>query len=107
MSRCFPVLAWAAPLHPHPTLSLRGRGALASLRGQALDLREDLLVFGKAAGVVFAPDLRIVDVDVEDAAGAFDQFGRHLELLLDRIRQTGGRRKVVSLSAVFDGDVHC
>jgi hypothetical protein len=63
-------------------------------------------VLGEAAHVVLAPDLRTVHVDVEDSAGAFDELGAYLKLLLDRIRQTGGRGKVVSLRAVLDGDVH-
>ncbi len=60
----------------------------------------------ETADVMFTPDLRAVDVHVEHAAGAFDQTGVHVELCLDRFRQTGGRRLVVSLDAVFDGDVH-
>jgi hypothetical protein len=64
-------------------------------------------VLREAAHVVFAPDLCAVHVDVEDAARAFNQLGRNLKLLLDRIRQTGGRGKVVSLRAILDGDIHC
>jgi hypothetical protein len=63
-------------------------------------------VLGEAADVRFAPDLRSIDVDVEDAARSFDQRRRNRKLLPDRIRQTGGRGKVVSLRAVFDGDFH-
>ena len=67
---------------------------------------DDLIVLGKSADVVFVPNLRVVDVDVEDAAGALDH-GRHdVEAFLDRVRQTGGCREVVSLHAVFDADVH-
>lgn len=60
----------------------------------------------KPANVVLAPDLRAIDVHVEYPAGAFDHLRIDAELILDRLRQTGGRRKVVSLHAVFDADVH-
>lgn len=64
------------------------------------------MVVGEAAHVMLAPDLLPVDVNVEHAAGAFDQLGIHAELFLNRSRQTGGLGKVVSLRAVFDGDGH-
>ena len=64
------------------------------------------MVVGKAADVVLAPDLFAVDVNIEHAAGAFDQFGIHAELFLDRSRQTGGLGQVISLRAVLNGDVH-
>jgi hypothetical protein len=71
-----------------------------------LDLRKNLLVLREPAYVVLAPNLRAVDVNVEDAAGAFDQLRINAELLLDCFRQTGGCRKVVSLHAILDRDVH-
>jgi hypothetical protein len=55
---------------------------------------------------LLVPDLRAVDVNVEDAARPFDQLRFHFELALDRIRQTGGCGKIISLPAVFDGDLH-
>lgn len=77
------------------------------LSRQGLDLVDYLVMFREAADVVLAPDLRAVDVNVEDAAAALDQFGFHLEFALDRLRQTGGCGQVVSFTAVLDGDVHC
>ena len=58
------------------------------------------------ADVALAPYLRAVDVYVEDSAGAFDHLRIDPELILDRLRQTGGRGVIVSLHAVFDADVH-
>ena len=69
-------------------------------------LFDDFIVLGEAADVVLVPDLRAVDVDVEHAAGSFDHFRGDVEAFLDRVRQTGGCREVVSLHAVFDADVH-
>jgi hypothetical protein len=69
-------------------------------------LSEDLAGFGKAAAVVLAPDLLAIGHDVEDAAGPFLESGGNPDLLLDRIRQTGGIGVIVSLPAVGDGDVH-
>ncbi len=71
-----------------------------------LDLVEHFLVVGEAADVVLVPDLLAVYVNVEHAARTFDQLGIHVELLLDRCRQTGGLGEIVSLRAVFDGDRH-
>jgi hypothetical protein len=81
----------------HPALSLGGNG---------IHLVEDFLVLGEAARVALAPDLRAVDVHVKHAAGALDQLGLNVELLPDRVRQTGGGGKIVSFPAVLDGDVH-
>lgn len=80
--------------------------ATLDLARQGLDFSQHLVVLRETADVVFTPDLRPVDVHVEHPAGAFDQTGVNVELFLDRLRQTGGRRLVVSLDAVFDGDVH-
>ncbi len=44
--------------------------------------------------------------DVKNAAAAGDELGFHAELLLNRLRQTGGSREVVSLRAVGDRDFH-
>lgn len=56
--------------------------------------------------LVLAEDPRAVDDDVEDAVAAPYQLGLHPELLLDRGRQTGGLRQVVSTPAVVNGDLH-
>jgi hypothetical protein len=45
-------------------------------------------------------------VDVKDATRALDQLGLGVELTLQLGGQTGGLRAIVSLSAVFDADVH-
>ena len=73
---------------------------------RCFDLVQYLVVFGKAADVVLVPDLRSVDAHVEHAATTFYQLRVDAELFLDRLRQTGGCRVVVSLYAVFDADVH-
>jgi len=55
---------------------------------------------------LLAVDAATIDHDVEDAASAGDQRRVDIELLLDRGRQTGGLRFVVSLHAVGDADFH-
>jgi hypothetical protein len=49
---------------------------------------------------------RAIDIHVEDASVARDERGLDAEFLLDRIRQTGGDRVVVSGLAVLDGNAH-
>ncbi len=73
---------------------------------QGCNLVEHLVVLGEAPDVLLAPDLRAFDVYIEDAARPFDQLRLQLELALDRIRQTGGCREVVSLPTVLNGDFH-
>jgi len=63
-------------------------------------------VLGEPPNLVLAPDLFPIDVDVENAARPLDHLGIHVELLLNRGRQTGGCGVVVSLHAVLDADVH-
>jgi len=77
-----------------------------SLGLQASDLVEYFIVLRKPAYVVLVPNLRAVHVYVEDPAGAFDHLRIDAELILDRLRQTGGRGVIVSLHAVLDADVH-
>jgi hypothetical protein len=48
----------------------------------------------------------IVDGYVEDASATAHQLAVDAELCLDRRRQTGGSRKVVSNAAVVDPDMH-
>jgi len=74
--------------------------------GCGLQLRQDLFVCRKLAGLVFAVDVGPVDFDVEDASGAFDEFGTSSGVGFDGVRQTGGFRQVVSLSAVSNRDWH-
>jgi hypothetical protein len=63
-------------------------------------------VFGEAADFVLRPDQVPVHFHVEDAAAAFDQFAVEIQLLFNRIRQTGGFGAIVSHSTVFDADRH-
>ena len=63
-------------------------------------------MFRKSAGLLLAVDQPAVDFNVEDAPAAFDEFGGDVEFGLDRVRQTGGLRRVVSLDTVFNGNVH-
>lgn len=55
------------------------------------NLVEHLFVLGKAADLVFVPDLRAVDVHVEHAAATLDDARFDVKLILDCLRQTGGR----------------
>jgi hypothetical protein len=59
-----------------------------------------------AAGLVLRVHQLSVDFDVEDASVAPDLLDPDSELLLDRGRQTGGYRIVVSDSAEGDDDLH-
>jgi hypothetical protein len=63
-------------------------------------------VLREAPELLLREDQLAVDRDLEDAAGAGDQLGTDLRLPLDRIRQTGGARLVVSNHAVFDRYLH-
>jgi len=63
-------------------------------------------MFRESAGFLLAVDQLTVDFDVEDAPAAFDEFGSDAELRLDRVRQTGGLGRVVSLYAILNRNVH-
>jgi hypothetical protein len=54
---------------------------------------------------VLGEDEVAVDAHVEDPDGALHDLGPEAEPLLDRVRQTGGPREVVSDRAVFDDDL--
>jgi hypothetical protein len=71
-----------------------------------LERLDDLSIFGKSPGLMFAVDQVAVGLDIEDAAAALDQFALDAELVLDCFRQTDGLWRVVSLNAVFDRNVH-
>jgi hypothetical protein len=58
----------------------------------------------EAAGGLLREQQLAVELDLEDAAPPLDQLGPGPEPLLDRVRQTGGAREVVSGDAVLDGD---
>jgi hypothetical protein len=67
---------------------------------------EDLPVLRVPFLGVLREDHLAVGDDVEDATVTFDQLGLDAELVLQRVRQTGGSGKVVSTYAVGDRYVH-
>ncbi len=93
-------------LHGSRAIHPRWAAGILYLAGQGLDFFQHLVVLRETAHLMFIPDLRPVDVHVEHATTAFDQFGVNVELFSYRIRQTGGLGLVVSFDAVFDADVH-
>ncbi len=60
----------------------------------------------KLAGFLLAVDQISVDFDVEDSPAALDEFDVDPEFGLNGIRQTGGSRRVVSLYAILNRNVH-
>lgn len=71
-----------------------------------LQLTENLFVGREAFGFVFGVDVATVNFNVEDATFALDEFGVDACCVLDRVRQTGGLGRVVSLHTIRDGHVH-
>lgn len=74
-----------------------------------VDRQWNLGVFRKSPGIVLTVDFFAVEHDIEDPAGAFDQFGIDLirAVTLAELRhQTGGLWFVVSLRAVGDPHFH-
>lgn len=69
-------------------------------------LTQDFFVGRKSICLMFGVDQVPIDDNVEDSAAALDQFRLDTRCLLNRIRQTGGLRGVVSLHAVSDADLH-
>ena len=69
------------------------------------ELGGDLAGIREAAALLLGEDDLVVDRDLEDPAGSFDELGLDAELLLDLFRQTGGARIVVSDGAVLDADL--
>lgn len=63
-------------------------------------------MLGETVDVVLAENQLAVDDDIKDAAGALDQRGIDVALVLDRSGQTGRSGKVVSLHAVCNRDLH-
>ena len=55
---------------------------------------------------MFGIDQVPIHNDVEDSAAALDQFRLDTRRFLNRVRQTGGLRGVVSLHAVSNADLH-
>ena len=72
----------------------------------AFQLRDDLIVFRKNSGLVLRVNLLAIGDDIEDASAAFDQLALDTSRCSQRIRQTDGFGRVVSLDAVRDGNVH-
>ncbi len=71
-------------------------------RSTSGELPENLVVFGKPIGLVFAEDHLAVDDDVKDSACAFDEIRVNTTVILDCGGQTGRLGFVVSLHAVGD-----
>ncbi len=63
-------------------------------------------MFRESAGFLLAVDQLAIDLDVEDSPAALDEFGGDVEFGLDGVRQTGGLWRIVSLHAIFNGNVH-
>jgi len=63
----------------------------------------DLAGLREAAQRALGEDRLAVELDLEDPAFPFDQLGFEVQLLADRVRQTGGTGVVVSRNTVFDG----
>lgn len=88
---------------------IRKRGARkspAALAGESFQVVDDLTFGRELTGFRLEIDGLAVGVNVVDTAGAFDQLGLDSDFLLDERRQTGSAGKVVSSTAVFDGDMH-
>ena len=60
----------------------------------------------KPAQLFLAENQVSVDTNLEDSATTLDQASGYSVFLIDFSRQTGGLRRVVSLHAVFDADLH-
>jgi len=69
-------------------------------------LTENLVVSGKSIGLMLGIDQVSVHDDIENSSAPFDQFCFDTSGILNRVRQTGGLRRVVSLDAVGDADRH-
>lgn len=74
--------------------------------GRFLERADNLVILGKATDLVLAEDLAAVHNHIQNAATSPHQLGLHADRLFDLLRQTGGKRVVVSLPAIGDGDIH-
>ena len=63
-------------------------------------------MFRKAADLMLAEDHFVVDFDVKDAAGSFNEFALYADGFLNVCCQTGSLSCVVSHHAVGDSDFH-
>jgi hypothetical protein len=83
-----------------------GRG---SAREPVPDDPRDVLVLLEPAFGLLRRDELVVDRDLEDASRRGDQRQVRdlvLELVQQQLRQTDGSRRVASLGAIFDRDLH-
>jgi hypothetical protein len=80
--------------------------AVSGSRSDFLEPAQNFVVFRKLPGFVLAVDSLAIDVDIEHAAAAADEFRLDVEFILDSGRQTGGLGQVVSLYAVRNADSH-
>jgi hypothetical protein len=91
---------------PNPRRWSGPKSVCGQLRDRFVQLRENLAVLGKTTGLVLAVNELAVGLYVEDPAAAPNQLDSNVMLPLDRGRQTGGCRLVISLAAVLDADFH-
>ncbi len=63
---------------------------------------KNFLVFGKTPLFLLGKDQLSIGHHLEDPSGRLDQFRLDPQLLLERLRQTGGFGVVVSLHAIFN-----
>ena len=101
------------PMHPSLDSRTGERGLLLEpgplLRGGGGEIPEgadDLIGLGEPVLFGLGEDERTVGHDVELATGADEHLGVDAECVLDRGRQTGGLRKIVSNFAVADRHLH-
>ena len=71
-----------------------------------MQLCQNLLLFRELAGGVFRVDQAAIDGNIEYPPAPFNQGWLHTGCLLNRGRQTGGLRCVISLHAVLDRYLH-
>jgi hypothetical protein len=94
-----------APDHTHGCRKRHGLTETASA-GVGLDAIDHHHLIGKALATLTGKDNIAIDADLKDPFLALDEFAVDTEFLLDRGRQTGGLREVVSLNAVLNRNVH-
>jgi hypothetical protein len=78
----------------------------AQLRLQGSNRPNDFVILGKPSLRVFRKQQLAVHRDIENPAVSAGQFRLDPQFALERGRQTGGLREVVSTTAVLDRDLH-
>ncbi len=63
-------------------------------------------MLGKPTGLVLRVDEPAIDLHIEYSTLPLDEFGIDSGSCLDRVRQTDGFGRVVSLNAVSNADLH-